>query len=1032
MTQGKNYITAMVTGSKKHLHLLLIYLIATLHALAQPGEIIFTRTTKENGLSATKINYFIKDSRGYYWLSSVNGLQRFDGNRMVHFRHDASDSNSLPDNDVGYLMEDHQKRLWLNAGGQPCIYDPIKRNFKKIPVDVNSNKPLIIYSFFQDSKKQIWMMAPEAGFFILDTAKNIFRTYTSAWPPFFSKAYYMAEDNETGRYWLTTDKGLVMYDSKTKTYHHANNNPEGLQCFSNPEMPVSHHIIYLDKNKILWAHHWVDTKGFVSFRYDTRKNRLLYVDNKDTQLWGFLTDRYGNTWGYGSILGRYDNSLNRFIEVPQKRNTLNSIDFNGALYMYEDPEDNLWLLTDHGLYNFNLQHQYFETVNTLYSEFAKSNMDGNTNGFIETNDGHIISLSWGNDGLYFFDSNFSRMPPQYGFKVEDTYKKDRFFMLTWCGLQDSRGMIWVGCQGGHIMVLNPVTKKIQTFIPPEFENRTIRCIKEDAEGNIWFGAHSGVIVKWEHASEKFIQITSEKNMSKSPGWIQCIVQGKHQDIWAGATSGGILHIDMATGKVIEQIFHNEKDLASLGNSTVFSVIQLNQDTLAIGTGRGIDLFNLNTQKFSHITENDGMPGGSILSLATDRSGNLWFTSEEGIGKIHLPDKRVHEYGQADGITERDFQVGAVQILKNGRIVFGNSRGFVYFNPAVINEPAAPSDVTISGFRIFDKSLSVDSLLLLDNKIRLEHFQNSITIQFASLGNMIHNRPLYYYMLEGVDKNWVQAGNTNEAIYTYLPSGNYHFKVKCISPDGVESKNITSFDIYVEPPFYLRWWFLLLIAALIGTVSYYIYLLRSRRRNEREIIRNRIARDLHDDMGSVLSTINILSTMIKTKMTDDPVKASEYVGKIGDNSQRMMEAMDDIVWAIKPDNDNMQKITARMREFATSILESKDIEIGFNIDDRVNDIKLNMEARRDFFLIFKEAVNNAAKYSHCSKCSIHISPRQHRLVLEVHDNGVGFDVTNADSGNGLSNMQKRAAALKGKLLIQSELGAGTKVTLDIPL
>jgi signal transduction histidine kinase len=296
---------------------------------------------------------------------------------------------------------------------------------------------------------------------------------------------------------------------------------------------------------------------------------------------------------------------------------------------------------------------------------------------------------------------------------------------------------------------------------------------------------------------------------------------------------------------------------------------------------------------------------------------------------------------------------------------------------------------------------------------------------------MYNQPVYYYMLEGINKDWVTAQNA-EAIYSYLPPGSYTFKVKCISPDGVPCKNITSFIIYIKPPFYKTWWFYLLCIVIISSAIYFIYRQRINKLLAVEKVRTRVARDLHDDMGSVLSTINILSTMAKTKMTDDTVKASEYIGKISDNSQRMMEAMDDIVWSIKPANDNMQKITARMREFATGILEAKDIELDFKADEKVNNVKLNMEARRDFFLIFKEAINNVAKYSHCSKCSIQISLHQHRLLLDVQDNGIGFDVNKADGGNGLSNMQKRAEALKGRVSIQSKHGEGTQVTLNLPV
>lgn len=150
-----------------------------------------------------------------------------------------------------------------------------------------------------------------------------------------------------------------------------------------------------------------------------------------------------------------------------------------------------------------------------------------------------------------------------------------------------------------------------------------------------------------------------------------------------------------------------------------------------------------------------------------------------------------------------------------------------------------------------------------------------------------------------------------------------------------------------------------MALALGGLLYFIHRLRINRILAVENLRNRVARDLHDDMGSTLSTINILSTMAKSKLNTDNVRASEYLGKISDNSQRMMEAMDDIVWSIKPMNDSMQKITARMREIATSVLEAKDIDLQFRSDDSTEEVKMDMEARRDFFLLFKEAINNIA-------------------------------------------------------------------------
>jgi two-component sensor histidine kinase len=551
------------------------------------------------------------------------------------------------------------------------------------------------------------------------------------------------------------------------------------------------------------------------------------------------------------------------------------------------------------------------------------------------------------------------------------------------------------------------------------------------------GTNNNIIVKWTRATNRFKQIITSTDKKYKPEWVLRILPGYENDLWITTTGAGLLRIDLATDKIAEQFLPGNNP-QSIGSYYVVDILALNAGTYAIATESGIDLFDWRKKTFSHITEQDGMPSTGIYSMMKDDRENLWYTSVEGLSKIHLPDKRIKNFGARDGITSEDYQSEAdykyanVARVKNNTIVFGNPRGFVSFNPAVLDETIVPADVVITGFTIFSKSLSVDSLFAKNKTVRLTYAQNYITIQYASLKNVFNYHPEYYYMLEGFDKDWIKGTGSHEAIYTYLPGGNYTFKIKCISVDGISSKNSTSFSIHVTPPFYRAWWFYKLIPLFVFSSVYFIYRQRINKLLAVEKVRTKVARDLHDDMGSVLSTINILSTMAKTKVAEDPVKTSEYIGKISDNSQRMMEAMDDIVWSIKPTNDSMQKITARMREFATGILEAKEIELDFKVNEKVNDVKLNMEARRDFFLIFKEAVNNVAKYSCCSKCSIHITLQQHRLILDVYDNGIGFDVNKADSGNGLSNMQKRAEALKGRVSIQSKQGEGTQVTLNLPV
>lgn len=1004
-------------------------------ALAQPGEIVFTHETKENGLSSTRVNAILKDKKGFYWVNTVNGLQRLDGNRVVKFRHNPADSTSLPNNEMGFvIMEDKKGQIWFHTESGLCIYQPYHRNFKKVHFKKEGEEAFFINSFFQDSKGLIWMVVKNDGLYFFDTLNNVFKSYTTTWPEFPARVLSIEEDKVNGYYWLNTEKGIAVYDGQKKVYYYEGQNPKGLQCLNRAAISSRPDFIYTDNNDIIWIQTNLPGNGSVTDRYEIKKNELITVRNKSKAIGGFLTDLSGTTWAFGNWLARYDKKTNRFIEIPKKRESQYGIDFNEIQNMYADDENNIFIMTDMGMYTCNPGEQFITSHNIL-ATVIKESEEANINGFVEINDGHLIALGGKGEGLYFFDTSFTRTDYRYGYHPSKF--SDKHFLSSWCGLQDSKGIIWIGCEAGRLFQLNTSTNRIITLQVPELEDHTIRSMTEDKNGNIWMGTNNNIIVKWNRQTSRFRQIIHEGDKKIKPEWVLRILPGYENDLWVATTGAGLLRIDLATDRIAEQFLPGNSP-QSISSYYVVDILAMNSTTYAVATESGIDLFDWRRKIFSHITEQDGLPSTGIYSMMKDDRNNLWFTSVDGLSKIRLPDKRIKTFSARNGITSEDYQTETdykyanVLRMKNNVIVFGNPRGFVSFNPASLNETDVPADPLITGFQIFDKNLSIDSLFQKGKTIWLTYAQNYITIQYASLKNVFNPRPEYYHLLEGFDKDWVKGSASHEAIYTYLPGGDYTFKIKCISVDGVPSKNITSFSIHVRPPFYRTWWFFTLITIFILSATWAIYRQRVNKLLAVEKIRTKVARDLHDDMGSVLSTINILSTMAKTKMADDPVKASEYVGKISDNSQRMMEAMDDIVWSIKPDNDNMQKITARMREFATSILETKDIELDFKVEENVNDIKLDMEDRRDFFLIFKEAVNNVAKYSHCDKCAIHVSLHQHRLLLDVQDNGVGFEVDKVDSGNGLSNIQKRAEALKGRATIQSKPGEGTHVTLNIPV
>lgn len=350
---------------------------------------------------------------------------------------------------------------------------------------------------------------------------------------------------------------------------------------------------------------------------------------------------------------------------------------------------------------------------------------------------------------------------------------------------------------------------------------------------------------------------------------------------------------------------------------------------------------------------------------------------------------------------------------------------VFLQPACIGAFAQnDSCAVITGFKIYNQDLPLDSVLRL-TAIELSPQQNSFSISFAS--HLTQNNRVNYYKLEGADKNWITTGRQATINYTLLPPGRYDFKFRC-----AEQTEKSLLTIIIKVPFYLSSWFIIFGCTVFIGVAYWLHNLSIKRLLAVEAVRQKVSRDLHDDIGSTLSTINILSTMAKSKLIDDPVKASEYISKISDNSSRMMEAMDDIVWSINPKNDSMQKVFARMREFATEVLEAKDIEVRFHFDEQAYALTLSMEQRRDLFLIFKEAINNIAKYADATIVNIDVRLKEHTLSLTVKDNGVGFNVEKADNGNGLNNMQKRAEKLSARFAILSQQNAGTSVYLEMQI
>ncbi len=500
-------------------------------------------------------------------------------------------------------------------------------------------------------------------------------------------------------------------------------------------------------------------------------------------------------------------------------------------------------------------------------------------------------------------------------------------------------------------------------------------------------------------------------------------------VWVSAFEKGLYAIDRETGKILQHYHSGDKNNPTFGNNAE-DIEQLNDSVIVYGAG-ALNFINKYTGKVSIYSFRDGLPSNTIQRLRMDKQGYLWIMTTSGLCRYNPMNNRITPYGRKDGIIFSDLTRSCDYVSDDGYVIFGGENALMFFDPRSLQPDNKVQNVMITDIKLNNSFLPIDSIQK-GPKAHFTYTQNSLSFYFSSLSYLMNDKLTYYYKLEGADKDWIKAERNDFVSYSQLPPGQYEFKVYSENSEGIRSGLVTSFPFHITPPFYKTAWFIMLLIAFVGSLIYLIHRLRVNRLIAVQKLRLRVARDLHDDMGSTLSTINILSSMAKSKINTDTPKATEFITKISDNSQRMMEAMDDIVWSIKPSNDSMEKITSRMREFATNVLEAKDIDIDFKVAPKVNDIRLNMEARRDFFLIFKEAINNAAKYSRASVVHVFVTSHQKKLLLLVHDDGIGFEADENSRGNGMGNMQKRADAMNGRLMVKSTPGKGTKITLTVPL
>ncbi|HYG38372.1 MAG TPA: two-component regulator propeller domain-containing protein [Cytophagales bacterium] len=781
----------------------------SLFSWSQRPELKFKHITPIEGLSHSFVRNIVQDHKGFIWIATANGLNRFDGYDITIYKNNPQDSNSIISNDVLRIFKDHKDNLWVgtNKGvqlynkeqdnfyffketengyinsifqdsnkdiwvsGREFIYKYDRKNNKFIPLDIPVQWT-VISTIHEDAKNRLWIGSAE-GLWILD--KQNLKAHLQKHIPFKNVTNVFLDEGKN--FWFTSrSDGLLNYNIHDSTFVSYNNE------IGNPNSLPGNHIlsIFEDSLNRIWL--GTDNHGLAIF--DRKENKFYNYLNSEADneslifnsVYSIFSDGSNNIW-LGSYGGVELVKNNKFTHIRRDILNKNSLSHSNIISFYQDRAENIWIGTDGGgLNKWDKEKDVY--IHYTFDPNNPKSIGGNAvTDLVEDKNGNLWISTWGG-GLNFFDKTkgeFIRYQHQSG--DPKSLVNNNLFAID----IDKRGVLWISTAIG----LDSFDPKTQTFAHYNIPNTgladLIGDVVEDSEGNLWVGSFRG------------------------------------------------LYILNRETKEITPFIHNPKDTNTISNDLIYNILETRKGNLWITTSGGLNFYNKKTKKFTAYRKKDGLPSDGIYGIIEDDKGTLWLSTANGISHFNPITKEIKNFDISDGLQGNEFKIKAFLKLQTGEMLFGGANGFNIFKPNEIKENLQVPPVVITNFTIFNEPVTPgekDSPLAKQisetSEIKLSYKQSVISFDFAALNYSSSEKNYYAYMLEGLETKWNYVGNKRTATYTNLDPGKYILRVKASNNDGVWNETGTSIKITVTPPFWATWWFrALTILIIAGSILLWI-------------------------------------------------------------------------------------------------------------------------------------------------------------------------------------------------------------------
>ena len=1032
-----------------------IVLLCSLLTVIYGGELRaesppFKPYTTEEGLAHDSVNEIVRDSRGFLWFCTAEGLSRFDGSRFVSYTQNdglphRTIRNLIELKDGTYLIATAAGVVEFNPLGRPYVWDvtqsalridadepPMFRTF--VPQTDNRQKK-IFHSFAQLPDGTVYagssyglfrlirsgsewlfeeteleagkmqgigdLLVDSKGGLIIAATGGMYRLSGDRISRFAEHGATAIMEAQDGRIWVGAgghEDGIRIFDlnSTVPTLVEVLTERDGL-----PEDTFQYDIQQLQDGRI-YIGQWVGLSEYLPDAPAGAKFRRLTTDH----IYTLAEDPVGDLWCGTEYRGASKMVRTGFSTFGPAEGLSETVDIR-AIYVNSANE---LLLPTRPVNVLAFDGQKFEPVLPL--GLTKRSWGWHFIDF-QSKSGEWWIPAY--DGLRRYPSvnkfaDLAKTPPKKVYTTADGLAGNEIFML----FEDSRGDIWITVSGTHKMSrLDRQFDRIVSYdetdgLPPY--NGSV-SFSEDRAGNVWLGFYFGGIARFRNG--KFDTFSEKDGLPESMPSVQ-FVDGDGR-LWIGTSGRGIFRVDQPDAD--RPVFTSISKADGLSSNQIICMIPDRFGRLYVGTGRGINRLDANG-KVTVFTQSDGLPSNYITQCGADKSGNLWFVSGSTLVKFR-PD------------VSREAPIPPV-----------------YVDRVSVN--GVPQKISALG----------------ETDVKLPDFgsdQHQVQVGFYALTFGIGEDVLFQYKLDSQD--WSTPSNL-QTLNLDLAPGTHQLNVRAIRSDGAVSERIATATFTVLPPIWARAWFVLLSAVVVAAIILGVFYYRTenlrrinaalleansaeealrRSQDERvaelEAVRSRIATDLHDDIGSSLTQIAVLSEVAQAQ-TGKANGQPEALRKITDVSNELVGTMSDIVWAINPSKDHFSDLTQRMRRVAADLLSPKGIAVHFHSREEDKNLRIRTNERREVFLIFKESLNNIAKHSGAKNVNIDLEVDSDILTLRISDDGNGFacgppsfeDTFSADrqGGNGIRNMRKRAKEIGGRFDIDSGAGRGTTAFLVIPL